>query len=256
MRRCLALIAALCGACATDPGAPADPFDAIDPAAGGGADGAGFPVLDVEPGERLALEVSALPAGASVDEVDLSRHVIAVRVHGGPAAVIARRTSAAFDPAIVVKDLAKRTIAHGTDQVVLPGAAREDAVVFVTSADHLVLISGDGLASGGAFTLDVVALPAPAQPSLESTPARVIGADLRAIEAERAAFVAAGWLVERTDGGVDEVLASIPIDRRIRVKAVAAQLRDDRAALFEELSPERPSDAARDLAAVWAALAR
>lgn len=251
----LALLAVLFGACATTP-SPEDPFDTIDPSAGGGADGAGFPVLDVECGERLQLEVAALPAGASLENVNLANHIVAVRVHGGAAAVIARRTTASLDPAIIVKDLAKHTVARSDDQVVLPGAASQDAMVFVASAEQLVMISGEGLTSGGTFTLDVVALPAVLDHSLETTPARIIGGDLQALETERAAFARSGWIVERADGGVDPALAMAPIDRRVRINAVVAQLRDDRAALFAELSPEQPSDAARDLAAVWAALAR
>lgn len=247
MLRLLGPLVALLAACATSPGAE-DPFDAIDPGADGGADGAGFPVLDVEPGDQLTLEVTARPAGKAIEELELADHVVAVRVHGGPAAVIVRRTSGDLDPYAIVKDRAKQTLAHSVDQVVAPAADARDAIVTVASADQLVLISGEDLASGGTFRLDVVAVASTL--ALEGTPARIVGETLRAREPERAELVGAGWISERADGGLEPVAPTIPLAERARVATFVHELGEAREALFAELGGP-PTGAS--LAAIWRA---
>ena len=236
----------VCIGCATT--APSDPFD-IDPALGA-ADGTGFPVLDVEAGERVALSVAALPAGATIDDVDLAEHVIALRVHGD-VAIVAHRTSGDLDPYVVVKDTAKRTLAQSVDQRVAPALDPRDAIA-VAPAGSLVLVSGEDLKTGGELANDVVATTLDASLALEGTIARVTGARLRELEPARAAAVAKGYLVERATGAIDQQLAAIPIGERASVAGLAADLADARAALAGGLAPAAPTDALAALAAIWA----
>lgn len=252
MRTWLASLAVAASACATT---PADDPYIIDVGGGGAADDGGFPVIDVEAGDRLTLGVSALPAGASVDQVDLSEHMIAVRVHGGARAVVVRTTFGALDPYAIVKNTAKETLAESNDQTLIPSASANDAFVVVGSTDELVLISGEGLRSGGRFTLDVIALPAGQLRASEGTVARVLGEDLREHEATRAQYLASGWIAERADGTLEEVAAKIPLDQRAIVRGFVTQLVETRSTLFAELAPSAPDAVGTDLAAVWAALA-
>jgi hypothetical protein len=243
MRICACLV--LLG-CATT--APSDPFD-IDPATGGAADGAGFPVLDVEAGERLSLSVAGLPAGASLDEVDLADHVIALRVHAN-VAIVARRTSGDLDPYAIVKDTTKRTLAQSTDQMIAPALDARDAIV-ISPSGTIILVSGEDLQSGGDFTVDVIALPHARQLPLEGTIARATGTVLRELEPARADAVAKGYLVERTDGGVDQVLSKIPLAERAAITRLAAELRETRDALASGLAADAPTDALANLATIW-----
>jgi len=251
MRTWIASLAVAASACATT---PADDPYIIDVGAGGAADDGGFPVIDVDAGERLTLGVSALPPGASVDQVDLSEHVIAVRVHGGARAVVVRTTFGELDPYAIVKNTAKETLAESNDQTLAPSAAASDSLVVVTSTDELVLISGEGLRSGGRFMLDVIALPAGQLRASEGTVTRVLGEDLREHEATRAQYAASGWVAERDDGTLEEVAAMIPLDQRASVRRFVTQINETRATLFAELAPSAPEAVGRDLAAVWAAL--
>lgn len=251
MRTWLASLAVAASACATT---PADDPYIIDVGSGGAADDGGFPVIDVDAGDRLTLGVSALPPGASVDQVDLREHMIAVRVHGGARAVVVRRTFGDLDPYAIVKNTSKETLAESNDQTLVPSAGANDALVVVSSTDELVLISGEGLRSGGRFTLDVIALPAGQLRANEGTVARVLGDDLREHEATRAQYIASGWIAERPDGLLEEVAAQIPLDQRSAVRGFVTQLDETRTTLFAELAPSAPEAIGADLAAVWAAL--
>ncbi|MFN0250788.1 MAG: hypothetical protein ACKV2T_28195 [Kofleriaceae bacterium] len=233
--------------CATT--APSDPFD-IDPSAGGAADDGGFPVLDVEAGERMSFSIAVLPAGAEIDDVDLAKHMIALRVHAS-VAIVAHRTSGDLDPYIIVKDPAKRTLAQSIDQVVAPALDARDAIA-VAPSGSIVLVSGEDLETGGDVRIDVVALPHARSLALEGTIARVTGAALREHELARADAVAKGYLVERADGTVEQVLATIPLAERAGLASLAADLGNTRDALAEGLAPAAPRDALANLAAIWA----
>jgi hypothetical protein len=252
MRTWIASLALAASACATTPAE--DPY-IVDVGGGGAADDGGFPVIDVDAGDRLTLGVSALPAGASVEQVDLSEHMIAVRVHGGARALVVRRTFGELDPYAIVKNTTKETLAESNDQTLAPSAGANDSLVVVTSTDELVLISGEDLRSGGRFTLDVIALPAGQLRTAEGTITRVIGDDLREHEATRAQYAASGWVTERTDGLLEEATAKIPLDQRAAVRGFVTQINETRTTLFSELAPSAPAAVGSDLAAVWAALA-
>jgi len=240
----------------------ADPYDSIEFGPGGAADGAGFPVVDVDLGQRLtSMTVEALPSEISIEDADLSRYVIAVRVHGGPAAVVARATSGTLDPYIIVKDRDKNTVAQSRTQAVAPSTATHDAIAIVESGEVIAMISGEELRTGGTFTLDVVGLPVPEVAStlattLESRPAQVVGRTLRQLEPARAEMVANGWIEEQRDGTVTQNPPQIPLDQRTRVVTMVANLTDARATLSRQLAASDPAGALTDLAAIWAALAR
>lgn len=224
---CLALVG-----CATT--APDDPY-AID-LSSGAADGTGIDVREVSPGDHLAL---------SVDTGDM----VALRMHD-TAAVIVHRTSGDLDPYAIVKDTSKTTLAQSVDQLVAPSLDTRDAIVIAPSSSF-VLVSGEDLDSGGDFTVDIVALPAPRAMPLEGTIARVTGNALRELEPARADAVAKGYLVERTDGGVDQNLAKIPLAERATIARLAAELVETRDALARGLAPDAAAGALANLVAIW-----
>ncbi len=258
-----AAAAAALVACVPD---QADPYDSIEFGPGGAADGTGFPVVDVDVGQRLpSMTVEALPVDVSIEDADLSRYVIAVRVHGGAAAIVVRATGGNLDPYIIVKDRDKNTLSQSRTQAVAPSTATHDAIAIVQSSEEsgevIAMISGEELRSGGTFTLDVVGLPAPDLASelattLESRPAQIIGRTLRQLEPSRAEMVVSGWIEEHRDGTVTENLPRIPLDQRTRVASMIANLTDARSQLSRQLAAADPAGALTDLAAIWAALAR
>lgn len=225
---CLVLVG-----CATT--APSDPYD-VD-LASGAADGAGVAVHDVSAGDHLALSVDA-------------GEMVALRL-SGDAAVVVRRTSGDLDPYIIVKDATKRTLAQSVDQMIAPSLDRRDAIVIASNA--FVLVSGEDLETGGAFTVDLVELPAPRSMPLEGTIARVAGGELRELEPARVAAFANGYLIENADGTIELYRPTIPLGERGGIARLVADLTETRTALAEGLAPDAPADALANLAAIWSA---